>query len=194
MESNANRAFVLSLVASSILLVGACSRNPAPTAESQPSAEATAATGAPIATAADAAKPLPTMPTPAPGTVVLDINADDERMQTTDAGTKANGAITATGKAGALVFGPYMELPIGKYSMIVEGEGQGPFTLDVVYNTGASSFGSKEFPNAAGAASGSGSLATLDFDATEQVGGVEFRVLVPEGSNLKVNSYKVVAR
>lgn len=131
---------------------------------------------------------------PAAGTVIVELAGSDDRMQVTSSGEKSDGKIKATGVGGALVFGPYIALVPGKYSLLIEGGGTGQFNVDVVHAAGTKQVAAQGYTGPAAAAAGNGSLATLDFEVSEPIDGVEFRVIVPDGADTVVSSYKVVAR
>ena len=113
----------------------------------------------------------------------------DERVGTTAAGAKGDGAISASGSAGVLMYGPYVPLAAGRYSLLLSGSGKTPFSVDVVTDAGAKTSAKTDF---AGAESADGSLAKLDFELAEPTAAIEFRITVPEGGDTKVLSYKVV--
>lgn len=128
------------------------------------------------------------------GRVVLEVFASDERVRTNEVGNKVNGTVHATGASGALVFGPYVSLSTGSYTLLVEGSSTGPFTVDVVYGAGSGQLAAKQFLSAAGNEVGKGSLASLDFDVSEAVTSAEFRVIVPDNTDTSIASYMVVTR
>ena len=144
---------------------------------------------------AEPARPAQSVATPVrqAGEVVLELSMDEQRVQTNEVGEKVDGAVRAVGKGGALVFGPYLPLETGRYTLI-EGASSGPFSVDVMRSAGTAGLAAKGYPSAAGNPFGEGSLAALDFDVAEDTEGVEFRVIVPEGADTSVVSYKVLTR
>lgn len=130
-------------------------------------------------------------PALAPGSVALEVRASDPRVKVTAAGMKQGETVSASGRAGFLIYGPYAPLGPGKYSLILTGTSTTPFTVDVAHDAGKSIAAKKDFPNTD---SVDGSLPTVDFELAAAVTAIEFRVTVAAGSDTKVSSYKVVAR
>lgn len=128
------------------------------------------------------------------GEVVLEFSAQDEDVRTSEVGEKVGGIVRAKGEGGALVFGPYVSLKAGRYTLQVEGSSAGPFRIDVAQRGGTVQVAAKEFASATGRAPGKGSLASLDFETTSDADGVEFRVVVPDNADTTVASYKVLTR
>lgn len=172
-------AFWLSVPLAGLLALGACDRK-APDVQNQ-------ATDAAVSATANRSAEL------VAGSVVLEVHAGEERMQVS-AGEKTDGKVTATGVAGALIFGPYVPLPPGKYALLVEGASTTPFAVDVVYSAGSKQVAVQEYDAPSGRTVGSGSLAVLDFEVNEAIENAEFRVVVPDGADTTVTAYKVVAR
>ena len=69
---------------------------------------------------AEPARPGQSVATPIrqAGEVVLELSTDDQRVQTNEVGEKVDGAVRAVGKGGALVFGPYLPLETGRYTLL----------------------------------------------------------------------------
>lgn len=125
------------------------------------------------------------------GEVVIQLAADDERVKV-GVGERSGGLVRASGTGGALVFGPYVPMDKGSYTLLVEGSSSGPFSVDVTHSAGTVRIAAGEYP--AAAASPDASLASLDFEVADAVEGVEFRVIVADGTDATVGSYKVVTR
>lgn len=136
-------------------------------------------------------EPVPAVAVAEPGKTVLELQTSDAKVATTSAGAKADGAISASGSAGILMFGPYVPLGPGKYSLLLQGSSKTPFTVDVATDAGAKTITKMDFANSDSA---DGSLAKVDFELAQAVEAIEFRVFVQEGSDTKVTSYKVVTR
>ncbi|MGN7832397.1 hypothetical protein ACTJI2_12365 [Pseudoxanthomonas sp. 22568] len=136
----------------------------------------------------------PKAPSMVPGTVIVEVKASEERMRVSAVAEKLGDRVVAKGASGVLVFGPYVPLSRGHYSLLIEGTSKTPFVVDVAHTGGTQKVGVKRYEAQSGNAIGAGSLATLDFDIAEAVQNAEFRVIVPEGADTTVTSYKVVVR
>lgn len=128
-------------------------------------------------------------PAPKPGELVFELKATDEGMKTL-VGTRDAEGLVATGKKGVLAFGPYRTLAPGHYMLTLEGTTTTPFALDVVSAKAHDTHGKKEVLPAQGATP----LASLPFDLAKPVQDLEIRVLVPEGADTRLASYKIVQR
>ena len=136
-----------------------------------------------------AAAPVTAAPAPKPGELVFELKATDEGMKT-QVGTRDAEGLVATGKKGVLAFGPYRTLSPGRYELTLEGTTTTPFALDVVSARAQDTHGKKEVLPTQGATP----LASLPFDLAKPVNDLEVRVLVPEGADTRVTSYKIVQR
>jgi phosphoglycerol transferase len=114
----------------------------------------------------------------------------------TQVGVKVTGqGVSSTGAPGALIFGPYLPMKRGRYQVRVYGRGEPgpPATIDAAVRSGTVILGKASF-SPAQPASSDGALATLDFEAPEDVGDLEIRVFVPVGARLTITGYDVVAK
>ena len=107
----------------------------------------------------------------------------------------AKGDIKATGKSGYLVFGPYMALAPGKYSLVAKGLLSGPVsqvgTIDVAIKTGTQVLVSK--PLQVNLGSTAGKLATLEFKLDVPATDVEFRILIQDQVTGSFTGYELTA-
>lgn len=149
---------------------------------SEPQASANTDTAAASAPAAAEAAPKP-------GELVFELKATDEGMKT-QVGTRDAEGLVATGRKGVLAFGPYRALAPGRYVLTLEGTTSTPFALDVVSARAHDTHGKKEVLPMQGATP----LASLPFDLAKPVKDLEIRVLVPEGADTRLTSYKIVQR
>lgn len=131
---------------------------------------------------------------PVPGSIIVEVMANEDRMRVTGSGEKIDGKVHATGVAGALIFGPYMPLMPGAYSLLIEGNSRDKFDVDVVHSSGNKQIAARKYTAKSGNAAGNGSLAVLDFEVIEPVENAEFRVIVPDGADTTVTSYKLIAK
>lgn len=94
-----------------------------------------------------------------------------------------NSLIQTTGKAGYLVYGPYMDLDFGKYKLVARGKLFGHDksfgSIDVTANSGAKILAIKELLNANNP--NDSIIATLDFTLDVHRTNVEFRIFVRDG-------------
>jgi hypothetical protein len=111
----------------------------------------------------------------------------DARVRSVVGRADADG-IVADGRAGYLLFGPYLAAPPGRYRVRLEGEdAPAGAIVDVAARAGA-------FPLAPPTALrvGDGMLAELAFDVPEPgVGDLEVRVQVPAGARLRIAGYTI---
>jgi hypothetical protein len=126
----------------------------------------------------------------------LTLLSDDPRLRTS-CGARVNGAIASSGKAGILLYGPYLEALPGRYRARVYGRWLGEHrdtagSLEVVTDGGATRLASTAIAPSS-AVRGAGALADLDFDCVEQVRNLEIRIEVPEGARLAVESLDLVS-
>lgn len=167
-----------SITAMALLASVACS-------ESTPtSTDASSAASAPEASA-PAAKP--TEPAAAPVESLAKNMATDP--VSSQIGQKVDGRLTSNGKAGFLLFGPYVAFAPGSYTATIVGEvGElRPGTkvrLDVVSAKGKTVHGQVEVAQA-------GDLPAFDFTVPEVASDLEVRVLVPGGGEVTLESYSL---
>jgi glycosyltransferase involved in cell wall biosynthesis len=127
----------------------------------------------------------------------LTLLADDPRLMTM-CGVKAGGVLETTGRQGMLLYGPYVEVDPGRYRLRVYGTNTAnaedrKATLEVVSKAGRRNLALCEIDATVIAPSASGLLARLDFDADEYISDLEFRINVPEETNMTVESVDLVA-
>lgn len=110
----------------------------------------------------------------------------------TSVGEKEGITIKSNGKAGVLVYGPYMPLEIGKYELVAKGNLTGPTnllgTIDVI-STQASMVlitkpidAKQEKP---------GNIASLQFEITKPFNDAEFRIIVADKVTGSFSSYEL---
>lgn len=172
----------LSVCAPAAFALGACSPAP-PTPAPAP---------APIIEAAPPVAP----PITAPAPVRLRYSTDDPSIGS-EVGLRTLGLGTSTtGKAGWLVYGPYVPLAAGNYEAVLEGIVD-PGHAGVVYVDVAHAKGEKIVAavdvdaSALLAAPGADGLLVLPFTLAESVTDLEVRVRVTEASNLSVAAYQI---
>ncbi|MFT4197633.1 MAG: hypothetical protein QM601_06960 [Pseudoxanthomonas sp.] len=107
-------------------------------------------------------------------------------------GSKADGLLVATGQPGFVMFGPYVPMPKGSYTLVLEGSGAQPFTLDIADQRGVRVFATRTVSGAENP--GQGELARLDFELPDGVEDLEVRVSVAAGSDIRIEGYRIVNR
>ena len=112
------------------------------------------------------------------------------------AGRWTDGAIESTGKSGALLYGPYTDLPPGQYLirwMGRAGPGGPDFlgTIDVAYDSGAVVVARSDVARKLPAQSGEGELAAIQFALDRETPLVEFRFFVNEGAVVLIEEVTV---
>ena len=187
MSLRATRRALLSL-GLPVLLV-ACGEQPAtsaPTASEAP--PATAAAAAPAAGASAAAG----------GSLVLHYSTDEPTIGS-EVGERRLGAGTSTsGRAGWLLFGPYVALPAGHYRVELQGyaeaDNAGAVHVDIARDKGATVVAAMELDAAqlADAASEDGWI-VLPFTLAEPASDIEVRLRVADTSRLSVSGYVIRA-
>lgn len=100
-----------------------------------------------------------------------------------------DGVLTGTGKAGYLMFGPYVPLAAGTYKLQINGNVEDippeqAVTLDVASGEGTVVHGQTAVTEV-------GELPSFDVTLAEDVTNVEVRIAVPEGAKVTVRSYEL---
>lgn len=108
------------------------------------------------------------------------------------AGSKATGLVVANGQAGFLICGPYVPMPAGDYTVVIEGSSTGPLQVDVASAKGTVVIAKKDFARAEQPAKGV--LASMDFKLERPVRDLEVRIVVPAGSDTAVERYRIVGK
>lgn len=117
----------------------------------------------------------------------------DELPSEPNVGTLTGGKIISTGKAGYLIYGPYVALDAGTYQVTLDGtldslpDGS-HITVDVVSNRGNNTLGSAEISSAP---INGESLATFLATVPPGVTDMEIRVQVPENGHVSISGYQV---
>ena len=170
-----------------LALLAACERTPPPDPQK---ITATAPEEMPVAT------DTPPAPTQTAAPVLLPFSTDDSRVGT-EVGVRSLGLGLATsGKAGWLMFGPYIPLPAGHYQLELKGsahEGHsGVVHVDVAQSKGAVLIAVAEIdaPALQTPPSPDG-IAVLPFTLTEASHDLEIRVRVTETSNLSISGFVI---
>jgi len=110
--------------------------------------------------------------------------ADAEMLaQRSQNGQIMDGVLTASGPAGYLFFGPYIDLGKGRYLLRLSGAGQGDALLDVTTNAGQNTVA--EFPIEALSPTGT----EYTFDLPSDVTGLEIRLKIAAGVQMGVTGY-----
>ncbi|QKC97778.1 hypothetical protein EB231_26265 [Mesorhizobium sp. NZP2298] len=110
--------------------------------------------------------------------------ADGEMLsQRSQNGQMMDGALTASGPAGYLFFGPYIDLGKGRYLLRLSGAGHGDALLDVTTNAGQNTVA--KFPIETLSPAGT----EYAFDLPSDVTGLEIRLRIPEGVQMGVTGY-----
>jgi hypothetical protein len=146
----------------------------------------------PAATPGDASAPAPA------STFDREFTVDAPNIGS-EVGERAAGVgLRATGRAGWLVFGPYVAVPRGHYIVEVRGAVEaghaGELHVDVADAKGANVIAAIDVaPEAIAASTGAGVLATLPFQLAADSADFEVRVRVNEASRLSVSGYRIRA-
>lgn len=126
-----------------------------------------------------------------------------ERVQTfpssaglhTSAGSQGRDGISTTGRGGVLVYGPYLELSPGHYTLVARGRLTSPSPaacrLEVTTDAGV-----KEVAGVSGESfvNAEGEIAQLDFTLSEVARQVEFRIIIDEAAQGIFERYELVHR
>lgn len=108
------------------------------------------------------------------------------------AGEREGRFLRATGRAGALAYGPYVPLPAGSYRLVVRGQLSGPTQtlglVDVIAGQGKVALASKEIKERG---EGPGIILQLDFALARAVKDAEFRVLINAGVHGTLEGYEL---
>ncbi|GGD34215.1 hypothetical protein [Pseudoxanthomonas indica] len=131
------------------------------------------------------------LPPAVAGDTALALNADSRKIGTL-VGTREGARIVADGRAGVLMFGPYVPLGAGRYTVEVRGTGSKPFTLDLVANKGREVIYRSTFETAKDGKAGI--LAKADVELKQPVDDLEIRLLVQPGSDASIDGYVVLHR
>lgn len=123
------------------------------------------------------------------GEIAMEFDGSDNRV-VVSAGTRSNGKIFSNGP-GYLIYGPYVPLTVGKYTVQLQGTSRGSFTLDV-----ASAHGKEVHARTThgGWVNERGDLIELDFELEHPVDDLEVRVSVPASTAMELMSYRVIHR
>jgi hypothetical protein len=133
----------------------------------------------------------PAVPPPAP--VLNPVDSLAKTMATdvvnTKVGSIVDGRMTNAGKGGFLLFGPYVSFSAGTYTVSMKGRiedlpASQKVRIDVASSKGRAGHGHIEVTQP-------GDLPAFDFTLPEDVGDLEVRVLVPAGSKVTIESYRV---
>ena len=187
MSLRATRRALLSLGLPVLLVAcGEQAATSAPAASEAPPATATAAAPAAGASAA------------AGGSLVLHYSTDEPTIGS-EVGERRLGAGTSTsGRAGWLLFGPYVALPAGRYRVELQGyaeaDNAGAVHVDLARDKGATVVAAMELDAAqlADAASEDGWI-VLPFTLAEPASDIEVRLRVADTSRLSVSGYVIRA-
>lgn len=146
--------------------------------ESAPAAPAEEPVAAPVVKAAPVVNPVDTL--------ALNLATDKFNSQT---GELVDGRLVSNGKAGYLLYGPYVSFLAGTYTVAVKGKVDGlpagaKIHLDAASDNGKSIHGKIEIEK-------TGDLPTFEFTLPEAVGDLEIRINTPQGAQVSLESYQV---
>lgn len=117
-----------------------------------------------------------------PGSMRL-LGAHDYRFQA-KVGRLVRGRMKANGKAGLLLYGPYMALPAGRYAVEIHGDGEGLRWMDVCSAMGARIHAYRDAGSLTRGVSGeTGFVLDLDTDVTD----LEIRIGVQSGATFELS-------
>jgi glycosyltransferase involved in cell wall biosynthesis len=140
--------------------------------------------------------PRSAMRAPEPGTTLVLAAADSALM--TQCGVKSDDSIRTTGRAGALMYGPYLPAGRGRYRVRLFGTIASPCTsphtaLEIACDAGARVVARCALPQDGVRSAAAGLIARLDFDLGADTADLEFRVLVTNDDALVIESVEIVA-
>lgn len=123
-------------------------------------------------------------------------SVEDARLRTL-CGIKDNGMICATGVGGVLMYGPYLDLPVGDYRVRMFGtsevkQSDTTGTLEIVCQGGRQRLAARAFPETGKLETVEGLLCRVDFLVTERVTDLEFRVIVATEAQMAIESIDLV--
>ena len=121
---------------------------------------------------------------------------DDGRIGNTVGKRVPGSGLVADGRAGWLVFGPYLHLEAGHYEARYEGSVDaghaGPLHLDIARDKGATVITAVDLaPAALADPAAGGALAVLPFELATPVDDIEVRVRVEAGSRVTVSGIEI---
>lgn len=160
-----------------LALLAGCER-PQESAPTAPAEEPVVAPAAPVVKAAPVVNPVDTL--------ALNLAADKFNSQT---GELVDGRLVSNGKAGYLLYGPYVSFLAGTYTVAVKGKVDGlpagaKIHLDAASGNGKSIHGTIEIEK-------TGDLPAFEFTLPEAVGDLEIRINTPQGAEVSLESYQV---
>jgi hypothetical protein len=173
------KKFQRSMMALAMLGIAACTETP--------SSGTPSTAEVPEATPAAPVAPRESEPVVAPLESLSKTIATDR--VSSQVGEVVDGNLNANGKAGYLLFGPYVPFAAGTYTATIEGRvdeipSGKKIRMDVVSSKGKAVHGQVEV-------AGSGDLPAFQVNIPEAVGDLEIRVLVPAGSKVILKSYRI---
>lgn len=146
--------------------------------EPAPAASPGESVAAPVVTAAPVVNPVETL--------ALNLAADKFNSQS---GELVDGRLVNNGKAGYVLYGPYVSFLAGTYTVAIKGNVEGlpagaKLNLDAASGKGKSVHGGIVVEK-------TGELPTFEFTLPEAVGDLEIRVKAPQGAEVSLESYQV---
>lgn len=130
-------------------------------------------------------------PPPTDGDPILQLQATDEAILT-KVGEVNGSHLVSTGQAGYMIYGPYKPLAAGRYTLVLRGSSSTPFTLDIAANKGEKVYVRTRLPH--GQDAPNQVLLSTDFAVNEAVSDLEVRVVVPDGSDIRIAGYDILYR
>lgn len=123
-------------------------------------------------------------------------SALDTRVATIVGARTADGRIMSTGKAGFMMFGPYVPWSAGRFRATIFGSvvaDDGELgRIDVAHSAGQSLVASRPITAEQAEALGNGALAVIDFALEVPVSDLEVRAFVAERTALSISGYEIV--
>lgn len=169
-----NRFVGFFTIATLFVVLTACENKQEPA----PAASPGESVAAPVIDAASVVNPVETL--------AFNVATDKFNSQS---GELIEGRLVNNGKAGYVLYGPYVSFLAGTYTVAIKGSVEGlplgaKLNLDTASGNGKSVHGKVVVEKA-------GELPTFEFTLPEAVGDLEIRVNAPQGAEVSIESYQV---
>lgn len=179
-----NQMHRIALVMTLATIVTACKPSPEPVQPASPATDEPSASITP-----------PSAPTPLPANLVDGLSrnlAVDKVSSIPGVGVVENGALVGTGKAGFLMYGPYVGFAAGNYTVAIKGRietlaAATEVRFDAVSGKGKMDHGHLVSKQA-------GDIGSFDITVDQPAADLEIRAKVPTGSKVVIESYEVVKK
>lgn len=169
-----------------VLIVAAC--QPSAPQQQQPAVTATAED--PAASTEVPAAPIAQPPSAA--VRELDVQVERDKTPFQDAARLEGGALVSTGKPGFFMYGPYVTVDAGQYTVEIEGSVESPGSGELIFDV--ASKGEVLGQHIVTATTTQGIIATINFDLPAATPDVEIRARSGEGAVLQVTGYRLKPR